>query len=87
MLNVQIVFIGRHYDAAQSMPDRLCLPDGSTLDDALAAISEQLSGDDPLSTSCLVAVSGKHLGTLAAHRPMTLKPGDELLLLAPVAGG
>ena len=87
MLNVQIVFIGRRYDAAQSLPDRLCLPDGATLDDALKAIAEQLPGDHPLSASCLVAVSGTHLGTLADHRPKTLNDGDELLLLAPVAGG
>ena len=46
-----------------------------------------LPGDNPLSASCLVAVSGMHLGTLADHRPQTLKDGDELLLLAPVAGG
>ncbi|MGA2031980.1 MAG: MoaD/ThiS family protein [Thermoguttaceae bacterium] len=87
MLNVQVVFVGRRYDAAQSLPDRLCLPDGATVDDALKAISAQLSGDNPLSASCLVAVSAVHLGTLADHRPRMLKDGDELLLLAPVAGG
>jgi len=86
-LNLQIVFVGRRYDAAQSLPDRLCLPDGATLDDALKAIAEHLPGDHPLSASCLIAVSGAHLGTLADHRPRTLKDGDELLLLAPVAGG
>ncbi len=87
MLNVQIVFIGRRYDAAQTLPDRLCLPDGATVDDALKAIAEQLSGRNPLSASCLVAVSGMHLGTLANFRPRTLQDGDEVLLLAPVAGG
>ena len=87
MLNVQIVFIGRRYDAARSIPERLCLPEGATVDDALKAIAKQLSGDNPLSASCLVAVSGMHLGTLAEHRSATLKDGDELVLLAPVAGG
>jgi molybdopterin converting factor small subunit len=87
VLNVQIVFMGHRYDAAQSVPDRLCLPDGATVDDALKAITEQLSGDNPFSTSCLVAVSGMHVGTLGDHRTMILKDGDELLLLAPVAGG
>ncbi len=87
MLNVQIVFVGRRYDAAESLPDRLCLAEGATLDDALKTIAEQLPDDHPLLASCLVAVSGTHLGTLADHRPRTLKDGDELLLIAPVAGG
>ena len=87
MLNLQIVFLGHRYDAAHTLPDRLCLADGATLDDALAAITQQLSGDHPLAASCLVAVSGMHLGTLADHRPRLLKDGDELILLAPVAGG
>ena len=87
MLKVQIVFIGHGYDAAQSVPDRLCLADGATVEDALKAIRAQVSGENPLSASCLVAVSGTHLGTLAKCRPRTLQDGDELLLLAPVAGG
>ena len=87
MLNLQVVFLGHRYHAAEALPDRLCLADGATLDDALAAITAQLSGDHPLSASCLVAVSGTHLGTLANHRPKLLKDGDELILLAPVAGG
>ena len=87
MLNVQIVFLGRRYDAARSVPDRLCLPDGATVDDARTAIAAQSSGDNPLSATCLVAVSGMHVGTLANHRPRILKDGDEVLLLAPVAGG
>ena len=87
MLNVQIVFIGRRYDTAQLLPDRMCLPDGATLDDALKALREKLSGDNPLSASCLVSVAGTCLGTLADHRTTTLKDGDELCLLAPVAGG
>ena len=87
MLNVQIVFMGHRYDAAPSVPDRLCLRDGATVDDALKAITEQLSGGNRISASCLVAVSGMHLGTLGDHRTRILKDGDEVLLLAPVAGG
>jgi molybdopterin converting factor small subunit len=87
MLNVQIVFMGHCYDAVQSVPDRLCLPDGATVDDALKAITGQLSGDNRFSASCLVAVSGMHVETLGDHRAMILKDGDELFLLAPVAGG
>jgi len=79
--------MGRGYDAAQSLPDHLCLPDGATLDDALAVILGHLPVDHPLSASCLIAVSGIHLGTMAEHTWKTLNDGDELLLLAPVAGG
>ena len=87
MLNVRVIFMGRGYDAAQSLPDHLCLPDGATLDDALAAILGHLPVDHPLSATCLIAVSGVHLGTMGKHPSKTLSDGDELLLLAPVAGG
>ena len=40
-----------------------------------------------LPASCLVAVSGTHLGTLGNHRPHSLEEGDELVLITPVAGG
>ena len=87
MLNVRVIFMGRGYDAAQSLPGHLCLPDGATLDDALVDILGHLPVDHPLSTTCLIAVSGVHLGTMADHPSKTLNDGDELLLLAPVAGG
>jgi molybdopterin converting factor small subunit len=87
VLNVRVVFVGRRYDAAQSVPELLCLPEGATVDDALTAIQAGLDGGSPLDVSCLVAVSGLHLGTLASHDPRVLSDGDELLLLAPVAGG
>jgi molybdopterin converting factor small subunit len=87
VLNVQIILMGRGYDLAQSAPDRLCLPDGATVDDALEAWSAHLPNGYPLAASCLVALSGEHLGTLAKHRGCTLKDGDELVLLVPVAGG
>jgi molybdopterin converting factor small subunit len=35
----------------------------------------------------LIAVAGKHLGTLASHTPSPLADGDELTVIAPVAGG
>jgi molybdopterin converting factor small subunit len=33
-----------------------------------------------------VALSGVHLGTLRSHQARQLADGDELLILAPVAG-
>jgi molybdopterin converting factor small subunit len=62
------------------------LPDGANVDDALQLLDSQL-GDDQLPASCLVAVAGKHLGTLANHIASPLADGDELTLIAPVAGG
>jgi hypothetical protein len=86
VMNVRLVYSGRGYDAAASLPGSLSLPDGSTLDDALRAIGKTAQGFT-LQASCLVAVSGIHLGTVAAHRAVRLHDGDEILLIAPVAGG
>jgi molybdopterin converting factor small subunit len=86
-MKVRVVISGRNYHAAQSVPEQLQLPEGSSLDDALAALAEHLNNGDRLPESCLVAVSGVHLGNLRSHRPRVLCEGDELLLIAPVAGG
>jgi len=63
------------------------LPEGATLDDALTAVAGHLPADRPLPPSCLVAVSGTHVGTLGSHPARQLADGDELVLIAPVAGG
>ena len=86
-MTVRVVISGRHYDSAQLPTDRLSLPDSASLDDALAALSGMLPRGRSLPETCLVALSGRHLGTLANHRCEPLRDGDELLLFAPVAGG
>jgi molybdopterin converting factor small subunit len=86
-MKVRVIFSGRGYDAAASLPDRVTLEEGSSLDIALEWITAQMPGDRPLPSSCLVAVSGVHVGTLAAHRSPLLRDGDEIVLIAPVAGG
>ena len=86
-MQVRIVIAGRHYDAAESIPKELTLPPECSLDAALQTLQGLLPNGTRLPDSCLVAVSGVHLGTLGKHRPQVLRPGDELLLLAPVAGG
>ena len=40
-----------------------------------------------LPPTCLVIVNGRHLGTIASCESCVLRAGDELTLLAPVAGG
>ncbi len=86
-MKVRILILGRAYDRTESLPDEITLPDGATLDDALARLESLAPGAEPLPETCLVAVSGNHLGTLGDHRAATLQDGDELALIAPVAGG
>lgn len=86
-MKVRVVFSGRSYDAAAALPDCLDLPDGAPVEDALRQLAGLMPEGKRLPTSCLVAVSGKHLGTLQSHRPHPLRDGDELVLIAPVAGG
>ena len=68
-----------------SFPKSLELPEPARLDDALQRIAAALA--EPIASSCLISVSGRHVGTLADHPNCQLSDGDELLLLAPIAGG
>lgn len=86
-MKVRVVISGRSYDAAQTIPEHLTLPDGASVDDAIEAIKGILAEGRALPDSCLVAVSGTHLGTLGSHRATALEENDELALIAPVAGG
>ena len=86
-MKIQVVISGRRYDAAETIPEQFTLPDDATVDDALEALAELFPVDKKLPESCLVAVSGTHLGTLREHKPQPLRDGDELVVIAPVAGG
>ena len=86
-MRIIIELMGRSYHTADQLPTELDLPDGATLDDAVTQINQHLPAEHPLPQSCLLIVSGKHLGTLGAHDPTTLNEGDEVMLVAPVAGG
>jgi molybdopterin converting factor small subunit len=83
IVKIRIVVAGRGYDAEHRLPPELDLPAGSTIQNAL----ERLGGGVDLPTTCLVIVSGVHVGTLGGFTDQPLKEGDEVLLLAPVAGG
>jgi molybdopterin converting factor small subunit len=78
---------GRSYHSAEQLPDSLDLPDGAGVDDALNSLTESMPDGESLPPSCLVIVSGQHLGTVSKHEARDLKDGDELTLIAPVAGG
>jgi sulfur carrier protein ThiS len=86
-MKIRVLISGRNYDAAQGIPDQLTLPDGASLDDALAALALRLGNGERLPESSLVAVSGVHLGTVRRHSERVLREGDELIVLSPVAGG
>lgn len=86
-MRIRIVVMGRSYHLTQDLPEELELAAGATIDDALAELAARLPAGERFSASCLVAVTGRHLGTLADHAAYVLQPGDELTLIAPVAGG
>ena len=85
-MKVQVVLTGRSHPTSE-VPESFELADGATVDDALAKLSEALSDDVSLPATCLIAVSGTHLGTLNSHEARELCDGDELVIIAPVAGG
>ncbi len=74
-------------DISHSSAERVTLPDGCSVDDALKVIAELIPDGKGLPESCLIAVSGTHLGTVRDHQPQILADGDELVVIAPVAGG
>ena len=86
-MKIQVVVTGRSYHTAENVPSEVELPDSATVDDAIAALSQHLTEGSEFPTSCLIAISGTHLGTLNSHENRVLCDGDELTLIAPVAGG
>lgn len=86
-MRIRVAVSGRSYDAVAKLPEHLTLPEGASVDDALGAVAGLLPEGKRLPESCLIAVSGAHLGTLGNHRGHVLGEGDELVIIAPVAGG
>ncbi|MBI1900514.1 MAG: MoaD/ThiS family protein [Planctomycetia bacterium] len=86
-MRVRVVFTGRGYDEMRSLPSELDLPDAATIDEALSRLSAHLRPGAKLPPTCLVTVSGAHLGSVASHVNRGLRDGDEIVLIAPVAGG
>lgn len=86
-MRIHVVITGRGYHTAAGVPEVVELPDQGTVEEALAAVARHLPEGQSLPASCLVAANGQHLGTIASHRGCVLAEGDELALIAPVAGG
>jgi molybdopterin converting factor small subunit len=86
-MKIQLTLSGRNYDVADALPTELALPEGASVQTALERLAALLPNGYRLSETCLVAVSGQHLGSLRNLSPRLLCDGDELLVLTPVAGG
>jgi len=86
-VRIRLVVTGRAYHAAANLPDLCELPDQATVDDVIRLLIDRYGEGPGWSGTCLLAVSGRHLGTVASHQPAALREGDEVTLIAPVAGG
>lgn len=86
-MKINVVVTGRGYHATQYLPSEIMLADSATLDEALARLADLLPSGQTFPKTCLVAVAGRHVGTLEKHEACHLREGDELTLIAPVAGG
>jgi len=86
-MKIRVVLTGRSYHTAASLPAELELDEGASLDDALNQINASLAAEAALPESCLIAIGGQHVGTVASHPDITLQDNQELVLIAPVAGG
>jgi len=86
-MKIRVVLTGRSYHTAASLPAELELSEEGSLDEALSQINAVLTEEAALPGSCLIAIGGQHVGTVASHPEVTLQDGQELVLIAPVAGG
>ena len=86
-MKIRVTLTGRSYHHAAELPDELELADGAKLSDALVAINTQLPKEGRLPPSCLIALAGCHVGNVASYSDQQLSDGQELTLVAPVAGG
>ena len=84
-MKVELVVTGRSYHEAEGLPHQWELEDGATVDDLLQQVNARLS--EPLPQSCLVVLGKRHLGNVQQHENASLADGQEVLLVAPVAGG
>jgi molybdopterin synthase catalytic subunit len=81
-MKVHVLFFAQARERAGSPGAELALPDGSGLDDALAALRREYPALDPLWPHLAVAVDGR-----LARVGAPLADGAEVALLPPVSGG
>ena len=78
-MRLKFVYMGHGYDQTANWPEFLELPETATVDIALRALEQELSRTRAVAGSCLVVVSGRHLGTIARHENIALAATDELM--------
>ena len=81
-MQVHVLFFAQARERAGCASAELALPDGSHLEDALAALARDYPALEPLWPQLAIAVDG-HL----ARHGAALAEGSELALLPPVSGG
>jgi len=85
-MKILITYLGRSYQHAEALPEQIDLDPGATIADAVRAV-DSLLAETELPGTCLVTVSGEHMGSVASFTDRPLREGEELVLIAPVAGG
>ncbi len=85
-MKIRITYLGRSYQYAETLPEQIDLEPGGTIADAVRAVNSLLA-ETNLPGSCLVTVSGEHVGSVASFSDRPMREGEELVLIAPVAGG
>ena len=86
-MKVRVTLTGRSYHLGEGLPAEMELSDDSTVTALVSALNEQLPDDNELPASCLISVSGKHVGSVGNHSDAALSENDEVVFIAPVAGG
>ena len=86
-MKIRLILTGRSYHNAATLPDELELSEGATLQQAIDRVNELLPAEASLTPSCLIALSGQHVGAISNFEDRQLADGQELTFIAPVAGG
>ncbi len=81
-MKVQVLFFAQARERAGSASVELALPEGSRVEDALAALGRDYPALEALWPHLAVALNGR-----LARRDAPLDEGAELALLPPVSGG
>ncbi len=84
---IRLAYLGYGYHQAAHWPAELEVPDSVDVTLALKKVQQMAPEPLMLPPTCLVIVNGRHMGTVASCESCVLRAGDELTLLAPVAGG
>jgi molybdopterin converting factor subunit 1 len=80
-MTVTVLLFASYADALGAPAVELSLPDGATVRDLVAGIG-RLPGADALPPAPLVAVNQRY-----ATSAQVIRPGDEVAVIPPVAGG